>query len=79
MLDVLCSMAQFDRSLFKAGFAVWVENPYPEDDDTHYRKAMPQSARPLHVPAVVERAVGLFVVTRPPDPRRHVQYFHTIL
>jgi hypothetical protein len=32
---------------------VWVKNPYPLTDSTHWTKALPQSARPEWVPAVV--------------------------
>ena len=49
-------MADLDLSLFVKGAEVFVANPYPEDDDKYFKAHLPNSSRPLHVPAVVESA-----------------------
>ena len=46
------------RDFFKKGLAVWVVNPYPSEDDRHFKAHLPNSARPAFVPARVESRQG---------------------
>ena len=39
---------------YQKGLKVWISNPYPADDENHFKKALPNSTRPLFVPAQVE-------------------------
>ena len=50
--------ADLDQSFYKKGLMVWVVNPYPSEDDRHFKAHLPNSARPMYVPARVESRQG---------------------